>query len=223
MVPGHRRVGFPSWSWSGWNVCLSKESEEYEHGLKTQGHSNIEIFVEDIHQSLLPLEVLWNPSGQNPNVSSCIHLSVCTIQIRLQYDPESRDTQPDFLPSGYKPTRGSAYWAPFDIKGNVSIQARLYLLQETDATSEYHRELTRKIFMGVVLGESYSLSANPNTFIMVVRDNGECFERIGHLILGEGHVRVVDKVSGKILDWELNKQMLEACFQHQERQSIRIG
>ena len=77
--------------------------------------------------------------------------------------------------------------------------------------------------MGMILGESYSLSSNPNTFIMVAQDNGECFERIGHLILGRGHVRVVDKVSGKILDWEQNKQTFEAFFWDQERRLIRIG
>ena len=77
--------------------------------------------------------------------------------------------------------------------------------------------------MGVILGESYFLCSNPNSSIMVAQDNGECLERIGHLILGRGHVRVIDKVSGKILDWEQNKQMFEAFFWDQERRLRRIG
>ena len=56
-APGYRRVSFPSWSWAGWNVCFSETSEEYEHGLRTQGDSNIEIFFEDTDQSLLPWKV----------------------------------------------------------------------------------------------------------------------------------------------------------------------
>jgi hypothetical protein len=163
---------------------LSETSEEYEHALRTQGDSNIEILFEDTDQPLLPWDVFWNSLGQNPNVPLYIHLSVCTIHVRLQYDPESTNTQPDYLPSGDKPTLGSAYWAPFDIKENVSIQGRLYLLQETDKTSEYHMDLTRKVFMGVILGESYSLYSNPNTFIIVAQDNGECLGRIGHYRIG---------------------------------------
>lgn len=111
MAPGYWRVGFPSWPWSGWNVCLSEESEEYECGLRTQGPSNIEVFLEDTNQSLLPLNVLRNSFNPNPDLSSCIYLPVCTIQIKLQYDPKSKDSQPDFLPPGRKPTLGSAYWA----------------------------------------------------------------------------------------------------------------
>jgi hypothetical protein len=90
---------------------LSETSEEYEHALRTQGDSNIEILFEDTDQSLLPWDVFWNSLGQNPNVPLYIHLSVCTIHVRLQYDPESTNTQPDYLPSGDKPTLGSAYWA----------------------------------------------------------------------------------------------------------------
>lgn len=223
MAPGNRRVGFPSWSWVGWNLYLSENSEEYESGLRTQGYTDIEIFFEDEDESLLSWEVFWKSVGQNLTLSSYIHLSVNTIQIRLSYDPDSKYTQPDYLPSGRKPTLGSTYWAAFDTKEQISMQARLYLLQEIVKTSEYHLDLTTKIFIGVVLVESHYLSDDQNTFVMVAQDTGECLERIGHLILGRGHVRVVDKVSGKTLDYRPHQHTFEACFWHQERQSIRIG
>jgi hypothetical protein len=201
---------------------VSDHSERYEYGLGTQGNSDIEVCFAGENQSLIPWEIFCESYAQQASPSPYIYLSAYTISLKLQYDPDSDSTQPDYLPSGRKPTLGSAYWASFEIQKHVYLQARLYLLEETAITSDYHIDLTTNVFVGIILGESHSIGANPNTFIMVSQNRDNCLERIGHMILGKGHVRVIDKISGRTLKWSLGKETFESCFRHQETQLLCI-
>lgn len=223
LAPGQRRSGFPSWSWAGWKVNLSKHSTEYERGLRRHASSNTAaVFLQDVDGHVVPLESFSKSPGKTHNLTSKVLLSAFSLPLKLIHDPLSKHTQPEYLPSsGRKPTKGSEYWANFPINHEVSLQARVYLL-EREMSAARHKTLIETTFTGIVLGESQHLAENPDTFIMVTSDNGDDLERIGHIILGRGHVRIVDHISTVLEGYEPRGYIFKACFNDQKKRLLSL-
>lgn len=156
------------------------------------------------------------------NFTSKIFLRAFTLQLKLIHDPLTKHTQPKHLPSGLKPTKGSDYWASFPISSEVSLQARVYLL-ELGTSATQHEALIETTFTGIILGESHHVGENPDTFIMVTRDVGESLERIGHVILGRGHVRIVNKVSTETVSYMPDQDIFQAYFGCQEQRLVCLA
>lgn len=217
QAPGHRRAGFPSWSWTGWNIVISQDSEEYHDGLRMKGCHDMEVLFEDEDGSRVSVQESQLKSGSNNSLAPYIHLMAHRVSLHFCYRPDTSDTQPKHLPSGHKPCFGSAYWAIFNSSKLANLEARLYLLQETGQDSENHANLITNTFTGIILGDLQILNENQNTFVMVTQDMGEYHERIGHLILGDGHAEFGDLSQNIVSEWASTFQPPPAL------QWIRLG
>ena len=234
VQPGSRRVGFPSWSWTGWKVTVRSVSDQYTHGLRLRTPSHFEVLLEDQQGNLVPAESVWTTIGANLSWSNRIHIFACTVPVTLKYEPEPADPMSWSLTLPPFSSGGLAYWATIDISENVELRLRFCHLQDTSGDSKCHAALTRETFLGVILGETHDISVggtsslfvDPNIFVMITRNTGEYFERIGHTFLsGTYHLggKIVSKMSGSSLDMPVDKEFFEAIVQHQERQWICLG
>lgn len=222
LEPGQRRNGFPSWSWTGWTAPLSPDADEYKNGLSIGTESKIEVSAELCDRSLLPWQDFWQSNLRKRSIeklSQYIHLEAWTVPLQFNFFPSTADKHPQYLPSELKPTMGSPYWAIFKDGGKINALLRLYLLLQTDEGSDFHLTLTMERFVGIILGRSQDLSRDSNTFILVAQNQEDYFERIGHLIFGRGHLKVVPE---SLREWDPDTLPWELCFRQKERQHIRL-
>lgn len=182
---GKRRYGFPSWSWTGWDVPLQQTSPTYRHGLAfDEGPVEVSVELRDgstlswqnFCESYLGVESLEDLF----KLSQYIHVQAWTIPLRFLHFPPLVCKVPA---QGFGHSKN--YWAVFKDE-HQTVYSYLFLLPQVDEETiecDLASPSCQPLF-GIIPGTPQDSNTRAIPPIIVVKQKENYFERIGHLFLG---------------------------------------
>jgi hypothetical protein len=217
-MQGTRRSLFPSWSWAGWTVSIKYTVDLCHYGLELGDERPLKVFIETRDGSLLDMDnvsdALLDQSVPGSS-GKFIHIEAWTIPIDLRHFPDEAE---ELQYHNHTYDNGSGYLAIFQTDEGA-VQARMYPLHQQDCAPDFKQGS----LLGIVLGrcEDFSgLRSFDVIFIMVVQEKEQYHERVGHILLKQGHKRYHHHHNknprSMIPRWQ-------TIFRLKERRTIRLG
>lgn len=194
MSSGRRRPEFPSWSWTGWSCLVHRSSKEYDVGLRLGPDLPIELSVQLDDGRRLRWETMWNGFRQHEQGFGDLARRICidawTIDIKIKFFSAEDKVLPRRM-SGLP----ASNWAFFEDQGNNVAYSRGWLLQEAEEGSDFPSSLQNQSCVGIILGGTKNHGRDKHNklkvFVLVVKDVGGEYERVGHLDLSPTSLTVI--------------------------------
>ncbi|KAF4986694.1 hypothetical protein FDECE_15820 [Fusarium decemcellulare] len=165
LEPGTRRVSFPSWSWTGWKGAIkmtSRQSPDHELRLVTQAGCSI---------SLMQYIKAYNtkfPPEMKPFIELKGKIGMLSFEL-IKWDSEPVI---DRNRGVNEPKVQDGPWAILPLTTDITCYSFLYLDNES-LTGLYQFKAP------VIILEFGTRTRNHNTIILVLREKGDRYERVG--------------------------------------------
>lgn len=201
-----RRVGFPSWSWTGWiGVVKMKAYTRYGFHWVSKAPTEVSVALElttGKRLDWLELEKRLFLKDQPELISHFIILDAWTVSMRLELCQGVGEPGP-VVRAVAKATSGEEVICTFDLLGE----------ENPDSSKERITLLYKDVFTGTFLRP---LSDNWQVLMLTMR-SGDCHVRVGYVSMATIYVRDDSgKISGPIHDLDMKSLQLE-------RKKIRLG
>ena len=204
-APGARRDTFPSWTWAGWKVPISRDCPELTPGFGGRGTNPLKLFVEALDGSLLDFDddrIFVQVTDSRESIIKVLRIEAWTIPITLS---SFQDHAPD--ESSWSKIlvndRSIGPENPVAVFETGSTRLRMkvsllrpfhdltYALQEAShpggdqhMLSSPTEDAEKPNLLGIILGacEDWPPSQRKSLiFVLVVQEKGDIFERVGHM------------------------------------------
>lgn len=214
--PGKRRIGFPSWSWTGWTNRVEYYLYSCSRGLRAHAKIALEISVELRSGEIKDWDAFWQSHRLHADKSlltTYLHIKSWTIP--LQLESATRD-----------PTKVGAYDDATLLNSKqddyVDLFIFLYLAQIVDKDCDLHTNLQTHPLIGIILGNCYvSPDRSPMyTLVLVAQQKESSYECIGHMIFRYKASWSTPEASHR---WKLRVPNMDYPFRHKSIQRIRLG
>ena len=197
---------------------------ECAQGLQIESETDIRIFLEDHAGSLKDFEQFdyFEMRKVISHQHQFLHLEAWSLEL------ETKEWMKTHIEDWAQPKNCSEYFAVFaDEKTTVRL-AIILLSEEIFNDKRVGSSLsgTKGLWYGVILGRCEDVSkfrGDDNIFIMVIQDQGDHFERVGHMNFDPWSLRMIPEPPqprglhwGEWVPWQV-------CFRSKKRRMFRIG
>jgi len=205
-----RRIGFPSWSWAGWQMPVSPRSYFYRYGFKVPYEINFSFETKD--GKILPWSTYETAylAHEVPELSQYLHVEGWSLKCRLHAS--------DHIPEHTNVSLRS-YWSLTTEGSNTQIDHVVFHKQYSNEEWTARKNRVWDILVignpdDPARGKTQFFDQHPpfGPFFMILEDIGECYERVGYLDLAHG-----------ICDESAGEQDLSIYMIGKKRRSFKLG
>ena len=188
--PGQRRDGFPSWSWAGWTgqvkESVSLEVELGKYGYVSNAGRDVKVDFELIAGGLRSCDEVYS-HGNPPDptlFSPFIHIEAWTLPLQCR----------SLSPFRAYSVRGIGNNSRLEQKPSLSLSGIWVTVPDCQAPRPYFAVKTQlevkndEFYIRYMEGQSLIgivIDTHPSPFVIVVRDAGDTYERVGNFALSK--------------------------------------
>lgn len=204
LISLKRRVGFPSWSWTGWigPVGMPQYGNLYESSFNSETSVALELTTGE-RLDWSELEKRSFLKDQPELRSRFIHLSAWTMPVKLEFCHLSQSTKPS-LHAIIKTTAG----------GDIFCKAILLTEGGRDPSEQSMAVLKRKVITGILL------TASTRPYVMLVSEMDQYSVRVGFALMW---FPIKQGSSGNVLHPASPDFKPDLNYLQMERREIRLG